>query len=409
MKELLRLAFRNLWRHRRRTLLTVTVYAVGLGLVIVTNTIMNGSHEKTIEDGVRRTSGYLQIHYRGYQENQILYNSLETDRIDANRIRQNPDVEAVLFRITTNALAESAGQTRLVQVLGLDAEAEHDYGGLAKSLTSGQYLSESDAQGVYVGDGLAAGLRVQPGDSIFLIGEGRVMSVAAGKLTIRGVFHTGNADIDRSFLLMNRSTAADIFDMRGFVTSVAVMLKSSESLDSVEAWLRRQVTDQEEVLPWQRLIPELVQFVDMDSAFGYLMLIILVLVIVFGLMNTILTSTMERSYEFAVILATGAPRSYLFRLVTVESFFLSLLSVATGLLLGLAGSYYFIYFPIPITGDAAIAFEMWGFEPMIYGRLSPSNLLGSGAAFLVFGISASIWPAWIASKTDILKNLAGRG
>ncbi len=409
MKDLMKLAFRNLLRNRRRSIATAVTFAIGMALVMVTVTIMKGSHEKTIEDGVRRTSGHLQIHYRGYQENQILYNSLELNRVDGERIAAREDVQAVLFRISTTALVESGGNTRLVRVEGLDAMKERPYGGLYPSLVQGDYLSEEDPGGVYLGEGLAKRLHVSPGSPLFLIGEARDMSIAAGKLHVRGVFRTGNPDLDRMFLLMNRSRAERIFVMDGFVTEVVLMLDENDSLDGVQEWLHAILSPEEEVIPWQELIPELVQYVAMDAAFGYLFLVVLALIIVFGVVNTILTSIMERRHEFAVILATGAPREHIFRLVLTESMLLSGFAVVMGLVLGIAASLYFVYNPIPITGESAQVFQMWGFEPAILGRLSLKNIIGSSLTFFLLGTVASIWPGMVAMRTEMARYLAGEG
>ena len=406
--EIWRIAYRNLLRNKRRTWITLVSVAFGMAVVVFTNTVTKGTHEKNIEDGIKRSSGHFQLHYRGYQENQILYNSLELGKLDLNNIAAIPGIKALLYRITTAGLVESHGRTRLVMVRGLDPQPEQPYGGFSTSLVDGDYLDSADQDGVYIGQGLAEYLGVRVGDPLFLIGEARDMTVAAGRVRVRGIFRTGNGELDRQYMLINKQRAEEIFVMQGYVTEMVFMLDSYELIDRVSGQLRSMIGPDSEIVVWDDIIPEMKQMVALDAAFGYLFLLILLIVVAFGIMNTILMATLERKKEFAVVLAIGAERSYLAKLILAEGTFLSLAAVGLGLLLGVPASLYFVSHPIPITGDSAKAFETWGFEPLIRGRLTWLNIMGSSIFFMILGWISSLWPARLASRTAVSRNLAGK-
>lgn len=408
MKQLFKLAIRNLWRNRRRSLLSVSVFAMGLVLILMTVAIMDGSHEKVIELGVTRTSGHIQIHYKGYQDNQILYNSLESDRINKSELEQVEGVKSVLYRITTAALLESGGKTRLVQIRGIDPEPEREYGGFVSALIRGDYINDDDPEGVYVGQDLAAYLKVDVGDDLFLLGEARDMSVAASRLHVRGIYHTHNLELDRFFMILPRKTAEEVFVMDGFLTEAVIMLNNNDWEPSVQTKIESMMSDEEEVIGWQKIIPDLKQMVLLDAAFGYLFVGILALVVTFGVLNTILTATMERRQEYAVMLALGEDRSGLFRQIVLEGLLLGAVAVVIGLMIGIPASLYFVYNPIPIEGDSGLAFETWGFEPVLRARLTWDNIIYSSLSFGVLAVLSSLWPAYISMKTDILKNISGR-
>jgi len=405
MKTTIKLAIRNLLRNRRRTIITSLTFAVGMAIIIVTNTIMKGSHESNIERAVRRSSGHYEILYRGFLDKQTLYYSLETSHVNGEAIRAIPGVEALLYRISAPVLAESEGRTRLIILRGIDPEKEADYGGLKANLKSGSYLDSGDLHGAYVGSGMAEALHLKPGDPMFVIGEARDMSVAAGAYTVRGIFETGSADLDRNLMLVPYESAKEVFVMEGFATEGVVMIKSYDEMDRVGDTIRKLLGPDEELVPWKKIIPELVQLVALDAAFGEIMIIILAMIAVFGVINTLITSILERRREFAMIMALGAPRKTIFQIVITESILLTFVSILPGVLLGIIGSVYFIYNPIVLTGEAARSMQSWGFEPFIYGRLSFKNLWATSLSFLVLGLVFSLWPALLAARTKIMKRL----
>ncbi len=405
MKTTIKLAIRNLFRNRRRTILTSLTFAVGMAIIIITNTIMKGSHESNIERAVRRSSGHYQILYKGFLEKQTLYYSLELANINDSAIRAIPGVEQLLYRISSPVLIESEGRTRLVMIRGIDSEKEADYGGLKANIKSGKYLSSDDPGGAYVGSGLAEAMHLKPGDTLFAIGEARDMSVAAGSFHVRGIFETGNSDLDRNIVNIPIEAATELFVMEGFATEAVVMLDSYDSMDDVGESIRRLLGPDEELVDWKKIIPELIQLVALDAAFGEIMILILAMIAIFGVVNTMITAILERRREFAMILALGSPRKTIFNIVIAESILLTFVSIIPGVILGILGSEYFVHNPIVMTGEAAKSMQSWGFEPFIYGKLSFQNIWGTSLSFLALGLLFSSWPAYIASKTEIMKRL----
>ena len=163
-----------------------------------------------------------------------------------------------------------------------------------------------------------------------------------------------------------------------------------------------------EVHTWRESMPQLEQFIVLDDAGMYVMLVILVVVVAFGILNTILMAVLERQREFGVVLALGLRPAAIFRIVYLESLMLAVVGLAIGLSIALPLILYFQANPVPLTGEAADAMELFGIEPQMTWKLKPLNPLGSIATILGVAILAALYPAIKASRgrpVDALRSL----
>ncbi|HRZ28525.1 MAG TPA: ABC transporter permease [Spirochaetota bacterium] len=395
-----KLAWRNVWKNKRRTVLTLLTIVVGCGMIIFMNAIATGGHEQMITDAVEINTGHIQIHEKGFWENQSIDYAFVPDDDLLKMLSTDERIAAITKRVNAGALLSFGNNTYAAMVQAVDPEYEKKVTVIhEKILEGGRYLNVSDRTGIVVGKVLAKNLGVAVGDEVSMISQGFDGSIAADNLTIVGLFDTGNPELDQALVIMPLARAMETFTMMGYINSIAVRLKSVDDMPSVRSDIMKRTDAEEiEVMGWDGLMPELVQFIIMDDAGAYITDFILLMIVAFGILNTIQMSVYERIREFGVMLAIGTRPSQVRTMILYESVFISLIGIALGLLLGSAVSYYFSIHPIDYS-DYAEEMKVWGMSTLLFpARITALNLWVTSLFILVLAFVFSFFPAQRASK-----------
>lgn len=363
---LLQLAWRNIWRNKRRTLITIGAIAFAVFLASFMRSFQKGVWDTVIDGAVNQFFGYVQIHSNGYWEDQTIDNSIEFDAALAALPQKVNLIEDVVPRIESFALASSGNLTSGVLVLGIDPEKENALTGIADKIIEGEFLTESD-NSVIVASGLAKKLGLGMQDTLVIISQGYHGVNAAGKYPIKGIFKFGLPDLNKRLLILPLKTAASFYGAEGRVTTLALRIADRKTVPTAVANLKTQLTPIEkfEVLEWQKLIPELVEARQLDEAGGYIVLGILYLLITFAIFGTILMMTKERSYEFGVLTAIGMRRGKLFSIIWLETIIVAMVGAIVGILMSIPLVYYFNINPLDMAimgEEAVIAYEKMGIQ-----------------------------------------------
>jgi ABC-type lipoprotein release transport system permease subunit len=188
--------------------------------------------------------------------------------------------------------------------------------------------------------------------------------------------------------------------MEDRITSVAIMIDNQRSLNGVISDLKGKLDGRYEILSWEEMMPELVQYIETDNASGILMLLIIYLVIGFGIMGTVLMMTLERNREFGMLIAIGMKRYFLGLVVALESIILSIIGVICGTIIGFPILVYLYYHPLRFTGETALVMTRYGFEPIFPFSLSPSIFFWQAFTVLLIALIVSIYPLWRISRLE---------
>lgn len=393
MSVTLRLAWRNLWRHGRRTWLTVGAMVFCNALLVFMISFQFGSYSMMIDGTLSILTGHIQVQEQRYNDDPRMRYTVPGGAALADRLRQSTGVGAIAARGTSFALASSEDRSFGIQILGVQPSHEPLVSTLPGLVKKGRYLKDNEAAEIVVGSVLARNLKVGIGDEITFLGSGRDDSFAAGIATVVGIIDAGMTDLNRSIAEIPLGYFQSIFAMDDHVHSIVVEL---EQLDQV-ATLKRQVRsgiDQSElrVLDWDELQPGLRQAIQADLFSAFVMYAVLIVLVAFSVLNTQLMSVLERTREFGVMMALGLRPGGLGRLVLLETAVMSLLGLALGCLLGMVITGYFGQVGITFDGMEE-AVERYNMSARIYPQLSPlSVLLGPGVVF-VGGMLAAIYPA----------------
>lgn len=388
---LVTLAWRNIWRQKRRTFLTAGALALALFLSLLTRTMQEGSYAISIDHAARFYTGLIQLQHPKYAESLSINDLLPMTEVFLRPVRQNDAITDHLPRLESFALAAAGERSKGVMVIGAVPQRERDYSGLDQKLIAGEFLRADDQQ-VLIGERLASYFRLNVGDDIILYGQGYRGQTAAGLYPVKGILHFPMPQLDSQLVYMPLSLAQSLYSTGEQVTAWVLHTRELDQVKEAETTLEQRYGDRVNVRDWEELAPEMSQQIMMDKVSGIFMIYILYGVVGFGLFATITMMTLERQREFAVMLATGMLRIRLLQLVTVESLFIAALGILLGLLVATPVLTYLHFHPIEMTGDAARMMEETGFEPILPVLVTPELVVNQIIAVLVLLLISLIYP-----------------
>ena len=392
-----KMAWRNIWRNPRRSLLTMAAIAFATLLLVFMLSWQFGSYDTMINSAVKIQTGHLQVQAEGYQSKRDIRLVVPDPREVDVVLKKIPDVVAFTSRANAFSLVSSKKRTYGALVTGIDPMREARVSNLEKLIRRGHYLSESDNQSALVGRLLARNLQVDVGDELVVLGQGLDGSVAATVVHVKGIFSSGQDDFDRSAIQIPLRTFQEVYAMQSAVHQVVAL---ADSLDDVAA-LKRAVKvgidnmikrDHQVVLDWMELMPGLVEAIKMDLVSGFIFYLILIVVVAFSILNTFLMSILERKKEFGVLMAIGTTPGRLTKLLLMESVGMTALGIVAGIIAGSLITWYFQVHGIQISGTTELM-RQFGLPERIFPRLSVLSVSIGAGIVLVITVLTALYPA----------------
>ncbi|MDT8394773.1 MAG: FtsX-like permease family protein [Bacteroidales bacterium] len=406
MKEYFKLAWRNLWRNKKRTLITIASVFFAVFLALHMRSMQLGSYDSMRKNTIENTTGYIQVHQKGYWDDQTI-NNIFTDKGISKKIDSLNNVRLAVPRLESFALGSSGKQSKGIAVIGTDPEIEDEASGLSKRVTEGRYL-EKDDDGVLVVVNLAKYLKLGVGDTITLISQGYHGVTAAGIYPIRGIISFPSTTMNNKLLYMDLEQAQHLYGASDMLTSISVMLNDPDELEESMAEVRKITGQEFEIMDWREMNIELVQGIESDNISGMFMLGILYIVVGFGILGTMMMMTLERRREFGVMVSVGMQRYKLAMIVLIETIFIALIGVGSGIILALPLMYYLHLNPIQLSGEAAKAMLDYNAEPVMPFSLDPAIFYNQAIIVLVLTFLAVLYPIIVIHRFNLLKAIKGR-
>ncbi|HBL76643.1 MAG TPA: ABC transporter permease [Prolixibacteraceae bacterium] len=404
LREAFKLAWRNLWRNKRRTLITVSSIFFGVLLSAYMTSMQEGSYEKMVEIVVKFYSGYIQVHHEEYWENKSINNTFEYDQALTDKIMVNKDVDFVIPRLESFGLASSEELTKGAIVFGIDPEPENQLTGILEKITKGNYLTKND-DGVIIGEGLASYLKLQLNDTLVMISQGFHGVSAAGKFPVRGIIKHVSPELNKTIVYMALPKCQEFFSAENRLTSLVVNIKDSDMMRRTLRNLKNDIQSPYSVMSWEEMQPEVVQQIEGDRASGVIMKAILYMVIAFGVLGTIMMMIAERKREFGVMVSVGMKKGKLATILLFETILIGLMGIASGILVALPLIQIQKANPIPFTGQAAQMMEEFGFEPYMFFSSTPEVFYHQAISVFVLTIIIAIYPVIAALRLKEIKAL----
>ena len=406
-----KMAWRNIWRNPRRSILTISAIAFASLLLVFMLSWQFGSYETMIDSAVKIHTGYLQVQARGYNDKKSIRKVVPDPAPIGNILNKTMNVTAYTFRANAFSLVSSKERTYGIIVVGIDPVREARVSTLEKLIRQGSYLSEGDTDQALVGDLLAKNLKVGLGDELVVLGQGRDGSVAATVVRVKGIYRSGQDDFDRSSIHVPLKNFQDVYAMRGAVHEVVALGKSLDDLQEIKKAVTAGIEkiDQKHrlvVLDWMELMPGLIEAIKMDLYSGFIFYLILIIVVAFSILNTFLMAIFERTREFGVLMAIGTTPGRLSKLLLIESTTMTIVGIVIGIIAGSLITWYFQVHGIVISGTSEVM-KQFGMPDRIYPQLSMlSASIGPGAVLIITFLTA-LYPALKVRRLRPVEAMAG--
>ena len=390
-----KIAWRNIYRNKKRTLITVTSIFAALFLIILMRALQFGFYDNIIKTVVESYAGYVEVHAEGYWDNQSLDNSMEVNQKLINDISSVEGVENIVQRLQTFSLISMGEKTKGGVINGVDISDEQKITDWNKKMVSGSFdLGENE---IIVGKGIAEYFDIRENDTLILYGQGYRGMMAAGKYPVKGVIDLKNPDLNKLGIFMAIESARNYVSSEEISTHIIIDKEQYYDEEKIVKDLSQILSKDYEIMTWKKTLPEIEQTITADNAGGLIMAFILYIIVVFGMFGTVLMMTEERKYEFGVLISIGMSRIRLFRIILIETIILSMIGVLLAIILTYPISYYFNLNPIDMAalmGEGADQMmEDLGFSPLAPMSISWDIPLSHALVIFIFSLLISIYPA----------------
>lgn len=402
--KLLLIAWRNLWRNKRRTLITIASIVFSVFFAAVMRSLQEGSYDKMIDNLVKFYTGYLQIQDSAYWNEKTLDNSIMEDSLLSAAIENMDDVLLVTSRIEGYALAIHDEKSKPVILLGIDPIKEDKILKIRQKLIEGEMPSAVE-NAIMIAEGLAAFLDISVGDTLVLLSQGFHGVSAAEKFPVKAVFHHPSPDFNNRMIFTNLRTAQEFLYLGNRVSSQVVMVKDHYKVSHVKHIIKKHIPPDRRVMSWDEMQPEMVSMIKGDRAGGIVMLLLLYLIIGFGIFGTAMMMINERKKEFGVVNAVGMTKTEINMVLMIETFLLGIIGVVAGLAITLPVIWYFYVNPLPLTGDLAKVMMEYGLEPYYFVSVRPSIFLNQAGIVLILCLSVSVLTMFTVSRMKMTEAL----
>jgi putative ABC transport system permease protein len=336
MRLYLRLAWRNLWRHRRRTVIVAVAIGGTLAMMMWYDGLVGGFNEAIYGNAIRVLGGNIQIHAAGYgaEVDQLPLLPLTNDQALVQAAQAQPQVLAAARRINTGGMATTREGAFGVTVVGVEPEQELPVSLVAQEVSAGRYLATDDQDMVYIGQGLATAMGVGVGDRFTLAGRDTHQQMRSRTMTVAGIYDIGMSDIEKRSIYITLGEAQSLYGLNGQVTEIAISLKQIGEEPAVMNALRPSLAGAE-ITSWQTSFPELEQALATKGGVMNVFSIIMMLIVGIGILNLLLVAIYERTREIGILGALGLKPSQISILFLLEGVLMGLVGVAAGVALGL--------------------------------------------------------------------------
>lgn len=389
-----RMAWRNLWRHGKRTWLTVAAMIFSNTLLVFSISLQFGSYQMMIDNSLQAFSGHIQLQHPSYLEQPKMRYAIKDIAERAQQLREELGLASISARAAGFALASSQQRSYGVQILGVDAQHEPLVSTLPGLISRGRYLKPGGREEIVIGSLLARNLRVDIGDELSFLGSGFDDSFAAGVVTVVGLFESGNADLDRSIAQVNLAYFQDSFAMQQAGHSIVIRVTQIEDVNPLMARLNDDLQNTETVVArdWNQLQPGLQQAIRADMASAWFMYAVLIVLVAFSVLNTQLMSVLERTREFGTMMALGIRPGRLGSLIMLETGMMTGLGLVLGIGLGALITAYLSVVGFSYPGMAEMA-QKFNLPERMYPAISILSLSLGPMIVACGSLLAAIYPA----------------
>ena len=397
-KVIMMLAWRNLWRNHRRTVIMLAAISIGAWAMIFMTSLMRGMVNEMLRDGVRALPGHVQAHHPSYRDDPSVSNLMSLTSGAVSDALEASGITTFSARVRVPGIISSERESRGVTLVGVDPASEMSIEAVGTTIAEGRGLEGPDDTGVVIGRELAGKLDTEVGKRIVLMSQDPDNEVADRGFRVVGLYEAKMAAQEEMFVFAGRDTLQSMLRIDDGISEVAVLGADYRNVDPLTAAVRAAIGEGHEVLPWTELDEYLGTMMGVMDGFVLVWVIVIFLALSFGLVNTLVMAVFERVREIGLMLALGMRPSSILSQIIVES----VLLLAIGMVIGNALAFASV---VPLRDGIDISavaegMEMFGAASILYPEIEMQDVIMANVVVLVLGFLASLSPAWRASRYE---------
>ena len=393
---ILKIAFRNIFRQKRRTILTALAMIVGFTLLSLTLGLSDGAYGGIIEMFTRNRTGHIQVHRAGYLDKPSLYETIDGYAAIGETIQETAEVDAWTPRVYAAGLGSVGEKSTAVQIIGVDVARETQATRFDQKVVEGSVLSESASHEAVIGKGLAKILSAKIDSEIVIFSQGADGSIANDVYKIVGIAESGDDVTDRVACYLHIEDAQELFVLEGRIHEIVVIVSNinqvSKVTDAIETRLNNSTLD---VAPWQVVAKSFYRAMKTDQQGDAISRWVIMLIVAIGVLNTVLMSVLERTREYGVLKALGTKPTQIFWLVICEVVIIAIGSICVGAFLGVLSNYLLSIYGI--TYPEAITYGGMKFTTL-YAEVNVRCLIIPAITVMLSATIVSLFPAIKAAR-----------
>ncbi|MCU0342736.1 MAG: FtsX-like permease family protein [Ignavibacterium sp.] len=393
---LLTLAWRNIWRNKKRSLIIVAATAIGLACGLFAGATMYGMWDSMINTTIDRDLGHFQIHTKSYEDEKLLTDTIPGFQKIVDQLQSTKFVNGVSSRTIIEGMVSSATSSNGVRILGINPESEKNTTSIYKQTIQGNYFQEDWKNQIVIGEKLAENLGARIKSKIVLSFQGLDGSIIYGAFRVAGIYKTESSTFDKANVFIKEDDLLKLINSEVISNEIVVRVSSVQQLDSVYIPVKKMYPELS-VKYWGDLAPELKLFYEMLFTQMYIFVGIILFALLFGITNTMLMSVMERIREFGMLMAIGMKRSRVFLMIMMETISLSLIGGVVGIAFGLIFIEYFGYVGINLSAFTE-GLSQWSLGTQLYTSLPFSFYPPLVLMILATAVIGAFYPALKAIK-----------
>lgn len=401
MQLYLRLAWRNIWRHKRRTLTILISIVLVLGMMMWYDGLMAGFQQAIYGNAIKVFGGNIQIHAAGYgaKSDAAPLLPLENDTALVDAAKKLPQVISVSRRINTGGLVTSREGAFAVGITAIEPELEAPVSVIAQNITAGRFLTSADVDVVVIGQGMADALGVTLGDRISLAGRAQHEQLRTRTMTVVGIYDLGMADLEKRTVYISLAEAQALYNLTGQTTEVAIVLERIGQEAEVVTPLKAQFPGAE-ISSWQTSFPELQAAVNGKSGAMDIFSVFIYLISGIGIFNLLMMAVYERTREIGMLGALGMKPRQIGLLFVLEGLMIGVVGIVGGVLFGLVVNLIMSKVGMDMSAYSSITEYMALINGTVYPSLGLEELPKRTITVAVICALAALYPAIEASRRE---------
>lgn len=403
MSVLIKIAGRNIWRSRKRSLIIMSAVSIGLWAGIFMVAFYNGIIEQRINNAITKELSHLQLHNPAFRKEYEIKLTIPEGRKVLKTICKQSGVKAAAGRIIIKGMIASAAGSSGITINGVMPKEEQQLTKLAKKIIEGSYFNNQKSNEILISKKTAKKLKLKLNKKTILTFQDKEGNLASGAFRVCGIYKTVNGPYDDSNIFIKINDVDSLAGIPNDLNEIAILLQSNTILDEKQQRLQH-IFPKTEIKSWKEIAPELGLTVSVGNQMAYILMGIILLALAFGIINTMMMAVLERNREIGMLLALGMNKFKIFLMILLETIFLIFVGCPLGIMLA--------FITIAITNKNGIDFSRYievyssfGYEPVTYPNLTLNQFGTIMGLVIITALFSAVFPAIRAMKLNPAESL----